>query len=77
MTLFHFLDLELDQQAAFVWRGECLATRVEGQQQVLLYRAGDFFAEIFYDSRERRIVYIKGFNTRTHLAPYSLYKPNI
>ncbi len=72
MTLFHFIGLDLDQQADFVWRGALLATRMEDKQHVLLYRAGNFFAEIFYDVQQHKIVYIKGFNARSHLAPYHL-----
>lgn len=72
MTLFHFLGLELDQQAAFVLQGECLAARQEGGQQALLYRVGDFYAEVLYDLRKSEIVYIKGFNARSHLIPYGL-----
>ncbi len=72
MTLFRFLDLDIDQQTAYVCHGVFLASRIEGKQHVLLYRTSDFFAEIFYDSRQHRITYIKGFNARTHLLPYGL-----
>ena len=72
MTLFQFLDLELDQQAAFLLQGECVAAREEGKQHALLYRMGDFYAEVLYDIGKSKIVYIKGFNARSHLIPYGL-----
>jgi hypothetical protein len=72
MTLFHFLGLELDQQAALLWQGECLAAREQGKQYALLYRVGDFYAEVLYDIHKSEIVYIKGFNDRSHLIPYGL-----
>jgi hypothetical protein len=70
MTLFHFLGLDIDRQAAFACRGDYLATRMDGEQQVLLYRTGDFFAEIFFDTLKWKIVLVKGFNARSHLAAY-------
>lgn len=72
MTLFHFLGLDLDQQAAFVWQCNCLAIREEGKWHALLYRVDNFYAEVLYDISKREIVYIKGFNARSHLVPYGL-----
>lgn len=70
MTLFNFLGLDMDQQAAIVWQGEYLADRCEGDNRMLLYRVHDFYAEVTYDSVANKITYIKGFNAVSHLAPY-------
>jgi hypothetical protein len=70
MTLFNFLGLDLDQQAAIVWQGEFLADRSEGNNRMLLYRVYDFYAEVVYDSAANKITYIKGFNAISHLSPY-------
>lgn len=71
MTLFHFLSLDIDRQAAFACRGDYLATRMEGDRQVLLYRTADFFVEVFFDTMKWKVVFVKGFNARSHLTAYS------
>jgi hypothetical protein len=70
VSLFHFLDLDINEQAEYVWQGTYLATRIEKERKVLLYNLGEYYAEVFYDDQTNSITYIKGFRATSHLAPY-------
>jgi hypothetical protein len=70
MTLYHFLGLTTNEQADFVWQGAYLATRPEGDHQILLYSLDEFYAEVFYDTKANAITRIKGFRSRSLLMPY-------
>lgn len=70
MTLYHFLGLDINHQAEYVWQGKFIDNRTEGNYHILLYNLGDFYAEVFYDSTLNKISHIKGFKAVSHLAPY-------
>lgn len=70
MTLYHFLGLDVNQQAQYVWQGKYVDMRSEGDYRILLYNLGDFYAEVFYDSSLNKISHIKGFKAISNLAPY-------
>jgi hypothetical protein len=70
MNLFEFIGLGVNEQADYVWRGQFITSRRDGDQHVLLYRLNDFYAEVFYDTRKNAITRIKGFNSKSHLLPY-------
>lgn len=70
MTIYHFLSLNITEQADCIWQGKYLATRTEENMSVLLYRIDEFYAEVFYDIGKNKIERIKGFNANSHLAPY-------
>jgi len=72
ITLFHFLDLDINTQAEYVWQGNYLATRIEDSKKILLYNLGEFYAEVFYDNQTNAITYIKGFKANSHLIPYMI-----
>jgi hypothetical protein len=69
-SLFHFIGLDINAQAEYVWQGEFLATRTEGECRINLYNLGEFYAEVFYNHVSNEIVNIKGFRSRSLLAPY-------
>ena len=71
-SLFHFLGLDINQQAEYVWQGIYLTSRTDNDLQVLLYNLGEFYAEVFFDPRNTKITYIKGFKATSHLVPYVL-----
>jgi len=70
MTLLHFIGLDTDEQAKCIWQGTYLAARTADDHCILLYRIDDFYAEIFYDTRENKITQIKGFRANSHLIRY-------
>jgi hypothetical protein len=72
VSLLRFLDLTMNEQAEYVWQGKYLATRFEKDKRILLYNLGDFYAEVFYDSKTNEITYIKGFRANSHLVPYTI-----
>jgi hypothetical protein len=70
VSLFRFLDLDINEQAEYVWQGTYLATRTEKDRKILLYNLGEYYAEVFYDDQTNAITYIKGFRANSHLVPY-------
>jgi hypothetical protein len=70
VSLFRFLDLDIKEQAEYVWQGTYLATRTEKDKRILLYNLGEYYAEVFYDDKTNEITYIKGFKANSHLVPY-------
>jgi len=70
MTLYRFLSLEINEQADCVWRGQFITSREENDTHILLYALDDFYAEVFYDTQQNKITYIKGFRANSHLLPY-------
>lgn len=72
IALFHFLDLDINQQAEYVWQGTYLDMRTEDSYRILLYNLGEFYAEVFYNAKTNEIAYIKGFKANSHLVPYMI-----
>jgi len=70
MTLLYFIGLDLNEQAECIWQGTFLAMRSDAHHKILLYRIGDFYAEVFYDNKENKVTQIKGFRANSHLIPY-------
>lgn len=74
ITLFHFIGLDINKRAEYVWQGTYLDMRTEGRHRILLYNLGEFYAEVFYDVTTNEISYIKGFKAISHLAPYIILR---
>lgn len=70
MTLFEFIELEINQQAEYVWEGKFIDNRYEGDFEILVYNLGEFYAEVFYNIDLNEITHIKGFKTISHLSLY-------
>jgi hypothetical protein len=70
VNLFHFIGLDINEQAEYVWQGTFLATRENEKHKIHLYSLGDFYAEVFYNYNDNEIVAIKGFRSRSLLIPY-------
>ncbi|WP_377101304.1 hypothetical protein [Mucilaginibacter calamicampi] len=70
VSLFRFLDLDINEKANYVWQGTYIATRTETDKRILLYNLGEFYAEVVYDALNNEITYIKGFRANSHLVPY-------
>jgi hypothetical protein len=71
MNLNQFLGASLDDRAAFVWRsGTYLAVRTWGSYEIALYDIGPFFAEVWLDRKENRIIMISAFKDHHCFFPY-------
>ena len=70
MNLYGFIALSMDEQALTAWDGEFIATRMENDKKVLLYKVEEFYVEIFYDYTENRIIKLRPFKTKRLLEPY-------
>lgn len=70
INLFHFIGLDINQQAEYVWQGTYLATRNEDDYRILLDNLGEFYAEVFYEIQGNKITKIKGFRAMSNLVPY-------
>ena len=72
ISLFHFIGLDLNQKAEYVWQGTHIATRTDSEHRILLYTLGEYYAEVFYNAETNEITNIKGFRATSHLVPYML-----
>ena len=70
ISLFHFIGLDLNQKAEYVWQGSHIATRTDSEHRILLYNLGEYYAEVFYNAETNEIINIKGFRANSHLVPY-------
>jgi hypothetical protein len=62
--------LDINSRAEFLWNFSPLDERREDGWLVLLYSLPGFYAEVFYDGLDNRIVKIRGFNSLQPLAAY-------
>jgi hypothetical protein len=71
MNLYQFMGASLDDRAAFVWRrGTYLAVRSWGGYEIALYAIGPFYAEVWLDRKEDRVVMIPAFKDHHCFQPY-------
>jgi hypothetical protein len=73
MTLYEFHALQSENQLVYIWdNGQYLMKRSElkGAIRVGLYDCGEFFAEIFYDTKSNAILSHRAFNSAKLLEPY-------
>lgn len=70
ISLFHFIGLDLNEKAEYVWQGTHIATRTDSEHRILLYRLDDYYAEVFYHAETNVITDITGFRANSKLVPY-------
>lgn len=71
MNLNQFMGASLDDRAAFVWRrGKFLAVRHWGCYEIALFTMGRYFAEIWVDRNEDRVIMIPAFKDHHCFTPY-------
>ncbi len=70
MTLYEFNALNDEERAAFAIQGVFVELRFEKEFKVALYSHPDFYAEVFYNGLQNRIVSCRAF---TSLAPLAAY----
>jgi hypothetical protein len=71
MNLYQFLGASLDDRAAYVWQcGTMMAVRSWGNYDITLYKTGNYFAEVWLDRKESRIIMIPAFKDHHCFLPY-------
>jgi hypothetical protein len=71
MNLYDFIGASLDDRAAFVWRwGTYLGGRTWGGYEIALFYFDHFFAEVWLDRDEDRIIMIPAFKDYQCFSPY-------
>ncbi|QXV63706.1 hypothetical protein INP83_11350 [Mucilaginibacter sp. 21P] len=70
ITLYDFHGMNMHDKAAATWEGVYLGYRTDDQFTIQLYSIGSFYAEIFYDNLQNKIVKIRGFRSTTLVEPY-------
>jgi hypothetical protein len=72
MKLKEYHALQSENQLVYIWdNGQFLMARFETiGVRVGLYDCGEFFAEIFYDTKTNAIVSHRAFNSAKLLEPY-------
>jgi hypothetical protein len=71
MNLDQFIGASLDNRTTFVLRwGTLLAVRHWGSYEISLYDIGRFFAEVWLDKKESRIIMISAFKDHQCFSPY-------
>ncbi|MCG8306439.1 MAG: hypothetical protein MI975_03545 [Cytophagales bacterium] len=60
-----------EEQAAYTWEfGTFLSSRRMGKHVINLYHVDDFFAEIWYAPKKKRLYGVKTFSTHRCFDPY-------
>ncbi|TGE29748.1 hypothetical protein [Hymenobacter metallicola] len=71
---YGFRALPFPEQLAVIWaEGTFLATRWEEEDAVNLYHMGTFFAEVFYDPDENKMLSTRTFTSRECLLDYAVF----
>jgi len=70
MTLDEFNNLHEDEKAAAAMQGDFVDVRSENGLKVALYSLPDFYAEVFYDGENNKIVNSRAFTATAPLAAY-------
>jgi len=50
---------------------EFIATRAKDDTKTYLYHTGEFFVEVFYSTRDKKVLRIHAFNDAEALLPYT------
>ena len=79
MTLQEFNTLDAKEQHEAVWAGTCMGFRKEGEYKIIIYKVGDFYAEIFYikeDNEIKKLTAIPALKTELipSINPSTLYE---
>lgn len=70
MTLEEFDSLDMNARAELLWEHSPLDERREDGHVILLYSLNRFYAEVWYDWGDNRIINIKALRSASGLAPY-------
>jgi hypothetical protein len=76
MSLYDFIQLSQTEKTNLVWQGSFLSAKEDKMQTVILYRVHDFFCEVHYDKKEKRIIKLRPFRTTTLLQHFFSYQLN-
>ena len=64
MDLYQFNIQDYENRAALVWKhGNFIHFRDEGENRIVLYHMGKFFAEVWYDIDMTTIKMVRGFKS--------------
>ena len=72
MSIFEFIDLELEVKAEAVFAGVLIASRYEDDHIYKLYYLNHFFVEVQYIPKENKICGFHPFTSKLLLYPYLL-----
>jgi hypothetical protein len=70
MTIYEFDQLDKYSQAILVWGGAHIATRVDRENYILLYRLFDFYVEVYFHVDYKEVKSFKSFSHNDGLNPY-------
>lgn len=71
MTLTDFRIMSLEKKCDVItFNGNYLAHRMLADCKVFLYHTGEFFIEVFYHPKEKKVLMINGFERTIGLNPY-------
>ena len=70
MDIYTFLSLDPEEQAKAVFSEDSLSFRKSDSYNVMLHTVGDFYVEVFYDTKSNEIIEMRPFQSRRLLVPY-------
>jgi hypothetical protein len=76
MTLYRFKTLTQQKQAEVVRQGHFILFREAMKYTIILYKVGDFYVEVYYNSALNTIVSFHPFSSKKRLEPYFRFRMN-
>lgn len=70
MSVFDFINLNIDERANAILKGTLIANRSTTDQMMMLFTLEDFFVEVTYDLKYNLVTKIKPFQSIRRLSPY-------
>ncbi len=70
MDIYTFLSLPAEEQAKAVFNESSLSFRKFDSFDVMLHTVGDFYVEVFYNTKTNEIIEMRPFQSRRLLVPY-------
>jgi hypothetical protein len=71
---YEFNVMPFSDQAGYVYeKGDFLACRFNGGNNINLYRVGNFFVEVWFNKKVKQIARIRSFTSKAYLEPYLLH----
>ena len=71
LGIYEYNIMPLNEQADYLWdNGTFLANRVKGTMKIQLHSLSNFYVEVFYKSKENKIIELKPFKAVRCLEPY-------
>ena len=58
MKIHEFIQLDMHQKAEVAWSATFLADRTDKEDNILLFSMGDFFVEIYYNTKDKELLII-------------------